>query len=422
MASPKRAIAAVRARIREYRAIVTTAEKADAAARQAVAPAQKRSSALNQRQSKMLMLTSAGGTPNSDGGGISLANVATISLGYGREAEKMSAKDLAAAMLSGTVKINGGRGGYGSTSYTLRGYLRRCKMIDLRRLRLVNTAVKRRKAAQQALSRAWRAEADAYIAAMEIGDKVDEVAIANMIAARFVAGHKTQPDLPHELNQKAHDARRQIEDLQRHLDYLTSTADDKPDACPCYDCAGDRQEAIRRRDLEAMLDSLNTVMGICPTDSHGKHRIAVDRKSIRLDPQARERLEAVAPGIAALLPENPSYYSTAELDAPRGWCRKGKEPNSFIRVAVLKDELEKAAKAKAKAEKRPPKPKVVSITPTATGDPSTLDFICPSCSERSPFDVENDEDGDGGFYVSCSWCGYEGDPDVVKTVARSAAA
>lgn len=416
MATGKAAIAATRARIREFRAVIAEADKAETEARAKVAPAQKRKAALAAKQAKMLMLTTSGGTPNAEGGGIRLTTVEHIALSYSQSAPK-NAKALAAALLSGEVKISGA--GYGVT-YTLRGFLRRCKLTDVRRLREVNSAIKRRKAAQAALHRAWKAEADAYIVAMDISDKVDEAAIAALVAARLAID--TAPVIDHALNQRAHDAKRSLEDLDRHLAFLVNGPGDHESeaVCPCYECAHGRQKAIKDRDEKIRLDALPTIMSPCHDKAHGRHRIAIERAQLRLTDDWRKRLEELSPGIAALLPAKPAGYYMQEpsIDAPRGICRKGAEPVAFIRSATLRDELEKAAKAAAKAaRKTAPKPKLV--TPTATGDPATLDWVCPSCSELSDFDVQDDEDGEGE-YVECSSCGYTGDPNVVKTVAKAA--
>jgi hypothetical protein len=396
-----KAVREAKAKRRELQAIVDAATAADKAARAAVAPAQKRHAAIAARQAKMLMLTEAGGTPNAEGGGISLASVGTISLAYSASAKGMNAKALAAALLSGEVKINGGRGGYGSTSYTLRGYLRRGKMIDRPRLREVDRAIKRRKAAEQALHQAWRVEAQAYIAARDAGDKPDEVAIAATVAERLVVHDKEQPVFDHELNQQAHDARRRIEDLDRHLTWLASTAEDKPAECPCYTDQAARQHAIRVRDENARLDALPTVLSECPDKSHGRHRVAIERAPLRLGPDWRAKLEEVSPGIGALLPADPQW-GTAELDAPRGICRKGKEPVSYVRVKTLREELEKAAKLAARKAK-PSK---------------ALDWICPNpeCGELNEFTPDAQDE------VECRACEVVYDSNAVKTIKHQAAA
>lgn len=435
MASRK-AVADARARIRELQAQVKAAADHRKAAELALAPAAKKLAALEARQKKMLILTGAEGAPYSDGGGIRLTNLRTLTLNWGANAPAQP-KKLADELLSGGQKINA----IGSTPYTLRGWLRRGRAVTLPQLADVRRTTKARERAQAALKRAWQAEREAYQAAFDAGEKLDEKATAALLAQRLAIRPKLQLD--HEIIQAGDDATRNLPYAEQHLAHLLSSSDE---ACPCPSCAADRQEAIRQRESEAKLDDLPTVMEGCPYHNGVRHRVSISTRKAKLTNDLRKVFVEKKPEIEPLLPpvdRQYGYERDPEFEAPIGICRKqsgreGARSLAFWRVSVWYTQLVAAAKVAAKeakvaereqrkaARERAARAKQpIVITPTVNADGSTptgeLDFICPSCHEQVPFEVQRGEENDDEeVWVECPMCGYEGDPDVVKTVAKAA--
>lgn len=366
-----RSLTEVKARAAELEAIIAEAKAAEAAAELAIAPARKRRAALTAKLSKLLVLTTAGGQPNSDQGGVALKSIATISIeSFG--SANLKEKELAAALVAGKVKIGGG--GYG-VSYSLRGFLQRSRMIELRQLRGVNKARAKREAAQAALREAWRAEREAYSAAYETGTKPDHEAIAAAMAKRHVIN--VSPVVSHDLQQKASDAARWgLPRLQQHLDWAKAKNPDKG-VCPCPDCAQERAEVIRHRDLVAKLAPLPKRRVKCP--QHGGKIMAAETLVGEWVDIAGKR----------------DWYR----DVPAVWCPVG--PHRLIDVPSLVKRLTKAA-AKAR--------------PVAK-----IGWVCPNGDGPQESEVQADRD-DGVKWVECPECETAFELDAVKLVEAKKAA
>lgn len=413
--SATKAMRDAQARVAELEAEQATIQRQVDEAETLIKPLAAKVGAIRKRRAKTAIISNTAGTIWFG----TLASIGPDTHGVRALAPDVKAKAISEALLSGGLKLTGS-GGHGVT-ITLRGLSGRVRVPDKAAVTVHKRAVLARQRADTKAAAARRAEQLALEECFHTAVKVPTDAILPDLIAEVVASVRLakapQPyQLRHDLQRMTY-AESPLATAKAHLAFV-KTGSTEP--CPCRTCASDRQQAILRRDEAIRLDALPTVMGICPAAEHGKHRIAIERTAVRLSDENRERLIVVAPAIGPLLPKNVGYYGVATGDAPKGWCRKGPVPNGFVRVAVWLAELEKAAKVAAKAAKKVAKPRIV--TPTATGDPDTLNWICPSCSEESDFDIQpaDFEAEESDAYVECSSCGYEGNPDTVKTVAKAA--
>lgn len=260
------------------------------------------------------------------------------------------ATEISDAITSGGLKLNGGR--YG-VAITLRGLAGRVRVPDSAHVLAHKRAVSARERAEAKATAARQAEADALRACFDTAVKVPTEAILPDLVSEAVAiARLDRVPLAHELRHRL--GQLEVDDdwsplgiAKAHLAFVQSGS---TEPCPCRTCAHDRQEAIKLRDLNARLDELPTVMvDKCPDEAHGRHRVAIERGQLRLNDDWRKRLDEISPGIAALLPAKPGLYAADPVvDAPRGWCRKGKEPVPFIRVETWRVELDKATKKRRK--------------------------------------------------------------------------
>lgn len=442
------ALREAKARVRAIETAIKAGQAAEKAAiARTVAPRKKRA-ALEARLAKRPILTQAAAMPQrhvtlhvGDTREMSLARI-VVNFGYRPDAVRPKAKKLAEELLSGGYKVGMGNG----QDYTLRGALRRSVMVDPSQLVRVRAAEKAYKRAEAALGKAAAAVKAAYADAFAVGTKPDPVAIAADLAA--VASIGTYPEFTDEekaLMRQGQEAQRELAGAQLHLRWLAETPEqwvaagdhrhwedgkgqvpdtEKPAECPCQECRADRIEAEKVAKRDAEIAALPTAMRPCPT--HGRHRVSLATTSLRINQWTedfRAKIVEREPEIDSLIPSAPRPYYEGDIkDVPAFWCLRDRKagPRFLIDVHDWYVRLRKENAAKVKADKAAArrKPQPIKVTPTATGDPGVLDWICPSCTERNAFEVETDADGER--YVECQWCGFSSDPDVVKTVAKAA--
>lgn len=363
------------------------------AAEAARAPLVKKVEAIRARRTRVPIVSNTGGQ-------LWLSSVAAFTAEtYGLRAiakdHGVKPKLIAEALASGGLKVSAISG----VSLTLRGLNGRVRSPESGDVAAFRRAVKARELADKKAREAKNREREAMQRVFDNGAKISTDDLLTGILEDAVARARK------ELSPEPHDLRRRIHDLdsyenaplrvaQRHLDFAKSGS---TEPCPCSTCATDRQQAIRRRDLDARLDGLPTAMSECPRHP-GRHRVAVEHSDLKVDGEIRRRLVEKEPELDKLLPSS-DIWPQAVIQAPRGWCRKGDEAQPFIRTAVLLAELAKAARQR--------KPRRIG-----------LDWVCPNpeCGETSAY--LPDEQGE----IECLVCGVLYDADVVKTIKPGKAA
>lgn len=379
-----KALVEAEARLAELRGIEDAWEAHKAERDAAMEPNRARKHALERRHERVLIITSAGGRPNSEGGGISLTSLRGITpaygwLGYGEDRQLPKAGDLAKRMLSGDQRVNG----HGGTAYTLRGLLQRSKAIDKPRLAQVNRAIKARERAQRNLHSAWRAEREAYAAAYESGDKLDLEATAKAIAQRAVI--PTEPVYDRELA-PAHGLQWEITEAERHLAWVKAKNPDT-DVCPCGGCQRERRERADADKEEQRIAGLPTVMFTCPDDQK-RHRGSVDLTAMgdyQINDKLAELLDEKAPGWRAL--SERGDYGRVTYSLERLWCPVHR--HWLIFTTAIAKRAAAAAKAAAKRDRGAkvewtcPVPECAEPVITLKPAPDAEFIECPVCGTET---------------------------------------
>lgn len=285
------------------------------------------------------------------------------------------AKELTEALEAGGLKVNA----QGGVELTLRGLNGRIRVPNKARIAAWQRAVKSRQLADKKAAAARNAEDAARQSIFDTGTKVPQETILNTLVSTALAFAKLEAQpAAHELRQKLGQMTgwesAPIEVAKAHLAFAQSPS---TEPCPCGECARDRQEAIRRRELIQSIAAMPRRRAECP--DHG-------RKLMGATTAVRELLKLDGP-------ESGRWYE----DVPVLWCPVG--PHRLFDVPSLRKTLAKAA-AKAKA------PKVVR-------------FICPSGDGPQESEIQADVD-DGSKWVECPRCEGAFELALVKLVAKAA--
>lgn len=281
----------------------------------------------------------------------SLADITMEAYGLraaGKEAIKPKA--IADAIAAGNIKLNGGRFG---VQITLRGLAGRVRIPDAAHIRAHKLAVAASDRANKRAKDAMLAKDAALRACFDAAVKVPTDAILPGLVDEAIARLRLEA-LP-----EPHDLRHKLDQLENpdwdgsplnvakaHLAFAKSGSDE---ACPCRNCARERQEVIKLRELNESLDEKPTAMKPCPIEGHGRHRVSLVRGPLHLSPELVERLIVRSPAIEAFMPRNRYEYID---DVPYAWCRKGKRPISLILTEDWLAELQKDAKIAARKSKK----------------------------------------------------------------------
>lgn len=373
-----------RARVAELEAAIDAEKVAIAAAEAALVPQRKRKAAIKARQAKTMLLTQAGGQPNSDGGGIASITLAMLNPSWGRDfAGKRPAK-AAEALATGEAKMQA----IGGIAYSLRGFLQRTRRVDKAIMKPVLAAERRRRRAQLALREAWAAERQAYIEAYNAGEKLMLPAVAAELARRFVIPDG-EPSVEQSIRDAAWQARRDLPEAQQHLAWVKAKNPDKG-VCPCRLCATERQDAIRAKAERERIAALPTVMFECPVHEK-RHRGATEIREVReakIGDELRAALDEKAPGWQQLAGED-RWYPSVLLDMVH--CAKS-DTWMVWTTGIAK---------RVKAASKPRKPRAVKL----------VEWTCPNpdCGE-----TQTSEIGDQGS-LTCEVCEVDFDAAILAT-------